>query len=85
MWKWRVKKEMKMNGNDKMEWNERIGMGMEMDKGECDISGWEEEWDENGWKWMNREHRCEWEWKAEMSGDEGDGDEIGWKRGGNNE
>jgi len=28
-------------------------------------------------KWMNREHRCEWEWKAEMCGDEGDGVEIG--------
>ena len=35
-----------MNGNDAMEWNERIGM--EMDKSECDGSGWEEEWDGNG-------------------------------------
>ena len=30
-----------MNGNDEMEWNERIGM--EMDKSECDRSGCEEE------------------------------------------
>ena len=34
-----------MNGNDEMEWNESIGM--EMDKTECDGSGWEEEWDGN--------------------------------------
>ena len=31
------KDEYKMNGNDEMEWNERIGM--EMDKSECDGSG----------------------------------------------
>ena len=31
------KEELKMNGNDEMEWNERIGM--EMDKSECDGSG----------------------------------------------
>ena len=31
------KKEQQMNGNDEMEWNERIGM--EMDKSECDGSG----------------------------------------------
>ena len=31
------KKELEMNGNDEMEWNERIGM--EMDKSECDGSG----------------------------------------------
>ena len=30
------KKELELNGNDAMEWNERIGM--EMDKSECDIS-----------------------------------------------
>ena len=34
-----------MNGNDEMEWDESIGM--EMDKTECDGSGWEEEWDGN--------------------------------------
>ena len=28
------KKELELNGNDAMEWNERIGM--EMDKSECD-------------------------------------------------
>ena len=40
-----------MNGNDGMEWNERIGM--EMDKSECDRSGWEEEWDGNdGNEWV---------------------------------
>ena len=39
---------MKMNGNDVMEQNERIGM--EMDKSECDGSGCEEEWYGNGWK-----------------------------------
>ena len=33
----RQKKELEMNGNDEMEWNERIGM--EMDKSECDGSG----------------------------------------------
>ena len=31
------KKELEMNGNDEMEWNERIGM--EMDKSKCDGSG----------------------------------------------
>ena len=31
-----------------MEWNESIGM--EMDKSECDGSGYEEAWDGNGWK-----------------------------------
>ena len=35
-----------MNGNDEMEWNESIGMGM--DKSECYRSGW----DENG-IWMD--------------------------------
>ena len=30
------KKELEMNGNDAMEWNERIGT--EMDKSECDRS-----------------------------------------------
>ena len=35
-----------MNENDEMEWNERIAM--EMDKSECDWSGWEEEWYGNG-------------------------------------
>ena len=74
---------MEMNGNDEMEWNESIGM--EMDKTECDGSGWEEAWDENISKWMNREHGCEWEWQAEMCGDEGDGGEIGVKGGWNNE
>ena len=33
----RQKMELEMNGNDEMEWNERIGM--EMDKSECDGSG----------------------------------------------
>ena len=37
-----------MNGNNEMEWNGSIGMVM--DKSECDRSGCEEEWDENGWK-----------------------------------
>ena len=85
-WTWEIvesKEELEMNGNDGMEWNESIGM--KMDRSEYDWSGWEEEWDENGCKWMNREHRCEWEWKEEMSGDEGDGGEIGWKGGWNNE
>ena len=40
------KRNKEMNGNDEMEWNERIGM--EMDKSECDWSGWEEEWYGNG-------------------------------------
>ena len=31
------KKELEMNGNDEMEWNERIGM--EMDKSEIERSG----------------------------------------------
>ena len=70
-----------MNENDKMEWNESIGM--EMDKSECDRSDWKEEWDGNGWKWMDREQRCDWEWKTEMCGDEGDGVEKGWKGGWN--
>ena len=33
----RQKMELEMNGNDEMEWIERIGM--EMDKRECDGSG----------------------------------------------
>ena len=66
-----------------MEWNERIGM--EMEKSECDWSGWEEEWDGNGWKWMDVDHRCGLKWKAGMSGDEGDGVEKGVKKGWNNE
>ena len=40
------KKELEMNGNDAMEWNERIEM--EMDRSECVWSGWKEEWDGNG-------------------------------------
>ena len=31
------KKELELNGNDAMEWNERIGM--ELDKSECNRSG----------------------------------------------
>ena len=31
------KKELELMGNDKMEWNEIIGM--EMDRSECDCSG----------------------------------------------
>ena len=72
-----------MNGNDEMEWNESIGM--EINKSECDRSGWKEEWDGNGWEWMHKEHACELKWKAGMSGDEGDGREIGVKGGWNNE
>ena len=34
-----------MNGNDETGWNESIGV--EMDKSECDWSGWEEERDGN--------------------------------------
>jgi len=34
---------------------------------------------------VNREHGCEWQWKAKMCDDEGDGVEIGWKGGWNNE
>ena len=53
-----------MNGNDEMEWNERIEM--EMDKSECDGSGWEEEWyGKNGNEWIkyidakeNKKQRC---------------------------
>ena len=78
-----LKEELEMNGNDEMEWNESIEM--EMDKSECDRSGWEEEWDGNGWIWKDIEHGCELEWKTEMCGDEGDGVEIGWKGGWNNE
>ena len=40
------KRNMEMNENDEMEWNERNGM--EMDRSECDWSGWEEERDGNG-------------------------------------
>ena len=86
LWTWEnveSKEELEMNGNDGMEWNERIGM--EMEKSECDRSGWEEEWDGNGCKWMNKEQECVWEWKAGMCGDEGEGGGIGWKRGWNNE
>ena len=40
------KRNKEMNGNDEMEWNESIEM--EMDRSECDWSGWEEERDGNG-------------------------------------
>ena len=73
------KEKYEVNENDAMEWNERIGM--KMDKSEIDWSGWEKEWDGNGWKWMDIEHRCKWQWKQGKSGDEGDGVEIGRKGG----
>ena len=53
-----------MNENDEMGWNESIGM--EMDRSECDWSGWEEAWNGNGWnEWIenidaNGNEKQEW-------------------------
>ena len=52
------KKELELNGNDAMEWNERIGMVM--DKSDCDWSGWKEDWDGNeGNEWIENKDAIE--------------------------
>ena len=40
-WQWKVIEELGMDWKDEMKWNE--SSRMELDKSECDWSGWEEE------------------------------------------